>query len=67
MEKTEKAGIRKRIAIPLAPSKNAPKGRLWVQLNSPGEPLSSPTCNWTLRVHSFYASLNIALAAKGED
>ena len=44
-----------------------PKGRLWAQVNSPGELLCSPTCNWTLRVHSFTARLNIALGAMGED
>ena len=47
--------------------KMPPKGRLWVQENSPGEPLRSPTCNWTLRVRFFRATLNISLAGIGED
>uniref|UniRef100_A0A8B9QVJ2 Uncharacterized protein n=1 Tax=Anas platyrhynchos TaxID=8839 RepID=A0A8B9QVJ2_ANAPL len=64
---TDKSGPRKCVPSPFRPSKTAPKGRLWVQENSPGEPLRSSTCNWTLWVRFFRATLSISLAGMGED
>jgi len=52
MGAAENSGPWKLVRSPFRPSKSAPKGRLWVHLNSPGEPLHIPTCNWTLPIKS---------------